>query len=67
MVQNLMACVLCYSHVERHVSVVDRRGSVVERRGSVVVSTSACHAAGRGSLLGPGASLGVTTWLSTCI
>ena len=26
-----------------------------ERRGSVVVSTSACHAAGRGSLPGPGA------------
>ena len=39
--------------VDRRGSVVDRRGSVVERRGSVVVSTSACHAGGRGSLPGP--------------
>ena len=35
-----------------------------ERRGSVVVSTSACHAAGRGSLAGPGTLL-VKTRLST--
>ena len=34
-------------------------------RGSVVVSTPACHAFGRGSLPGPGALLGVKTWLST--
>ena len=33
--------------------------------GSVMVSSSACHAAGRGSLPGPGALLGVKTWLST--
>ena len=38
---------------------------VAERRGSVVVSMSACHAAGRGSIPGPGALLGVKTWLST--
>ena len=36
-----------------------------ERCGSVVVSTSACHAGGRGSLPGPGTLLGVKTWLST--
>ena len=30
-----------------------------------MVSTSACHAAGRGSLPGPGTLLGVKTWLST--
>ena len=30
----------------------------LERRGSVVVSTSACHAAGRGSIPGPVALLG---------
>ena len=30
----------------------------------VVVSTAACHAAGRGSLPGPGTLLGVKTWLS---
>ena len=29
---------------------------MMERRGSVVVSPSACHAASRGSLPGPGAS-----------
>ena len=28
---------------------------ITERRGSVVVSTSACHAASRGSIPGPGA------------
>ena len=39
-------------------TIAERRGSVVERRGSVVVSTSACHAAGRGSIPGPGALLG---------
>ena len=39
--------------------------SVLERRGSVVASMSACHAAGRGSLPGPGALLGVKTWLYT--
>ena len=39
----------------------------MERHGSVVVSTSACHAACRGSLPGPGALLGVKTWLSTLI
>ena len=36
-----------------------------ERRGSIVVSTFSCHAAGRGSLPGPDALLGVKTWLST--
>ena len=36
-----------------------------ERRGSAVVSTSACHAGGRGSLPGPDTLLGVKTWLST--
>ena len=30
----------------------------LERRGSLVVSTSACHAAGRGSIPGPVALLG---------
>ena len=39
--------------------------STTERRGSVVVSTSACHAGGRGSIPGPGALLGLKTWLST--
>ena len=34
-------------------------------RGSAVVSTSACHAGGRGSLPGSGTLLGVKTWLST--
>ena len=38
---------------------------IPERCGSVVISTSACHAAGRGSISGPGALLGVKTWLST--
>ena len=38
--------------------------TVYERCRSVVVSTSACHAAGRGSIPGPGALLGVKTWLS---
>ena len=38
---------------------------VRERRGSAVVSRSACHAGGRGSLPGPGTLLGVNTWLST--
>ena len=33
--------------------------------GSVVVSMSACRAAGRGSIPGPGALLGVKIWLST--
>ena len=37
----------------------------LERRGSAVVSTSACHAGGPGSRPGPGALLGVKTWLST--
>ena len=36
-----------------------------ERRDSVVVSTSAWHAIIWGSILGPGALLGVKTWLST--
>ena len=40
-------------------------GSDHRRRGSAVVSTSACHAGGRGSLLGPGTLLDVKTWLST--
>ena len=40
-------------------------GSDNRRRGSAVVSTSACHAGGRGSLLGPGTLLDVKTWLST--
>ena len=31
---------------------------IIERRGSVVVSTSACHAGGRGSIPGPGTLLG---------
>ena len=31
---------------------------------SAVVSMSACHAGGRGSLPGPGTLLGVKTWLS---
>ena len=39
--------------------------SSTERRGGVVISTSACHAADRGSLPGPGTLLGVKTWLST--
>ena len=30
-----------------------------------MVSTSACHAAGRGSLPRPGTLLGIKTWLST--
>ena len=30
-----------------------------------MVSTSACHAAGRGSIPGPGALLGIRTWLYT--
>ena len=38
---------------------------VLTRRGSAVVSTSACHAGGQGSLPGPGTLLGVKTWLST--
>ena len=38
---------------------------ILERRGSAVVSTSACHADGQGSLPGPGTLLGVKTWLST--
>ena len=38
------------------------RGALT-RRDSVVVSTSACHAAGRGSIPGPGALLDVNTWL----
>ena len=39
---------------------------VLKMGGSVVVSTSACHAAGRGSLPGPGALVDcVKTWLST--
>ena len=33
---------------------VNERNTLVERRGSVVVSTSAWHAAGRGSIPGPG-------------
>ncbi len=40
-------------------------GSDHRRRCSAVVSTSACHAGGRGSLLGPGTLLDVKTWLST--
>ena len=32
---------------------------------SVVDSMAACHAAGRGSLPGPGVLLGVETWFST--
>ena len=39
--------------------------SAAETRGSVVVSTSAWHAAVRGSLPGPGTLLGLKTWLST--
>ena len=39
-------------------SLPEKRISRVERRGSVVVSTSACHAAGRGSIAGPGALFG---------
>ena len=39
---------------------------LLTRGGSVVVSTSACHAGGRGSLPGPGALVDcVKTWLST--
>ena len=41
------------SVVDMRGSVVERRGNVVDRRGSAVVSTSACHAGGRGSLPGP--------------
>ena len=36
-----------------------------QRRGSAVVTMSACHAGGRGSLPVPGTLLGVKTWLST--
>ena len=37
----------------------------LERHGNAVVSTSACHAGSRGTLLRPGTLLGVKTWLST--
>ena len=39
--------------------------NILERRGSAVVSTSACHAGGRGSLPRPGTILGVKPWLYT--
>ena len=39
--------------------------STCRRLGSVLVCTSSCHAASRGSIPGPGALLGVKTWLST--
>ena len=39
--------------------------TTTERHGSAMVSRSACHAGGRGSLSGPGTLLGVKTWLST--
>ena len=43
-------------------SLVSRRTR--ERRGSAVVSTSACHAGGRGSLPGPGTLLDLTRFLT---
>ena len=49
-----MHCFFLKDEIKNHVAVInlDRNNTLlyVERRGSVVVSMSACHAAGRGSI-----------------